>query len=248
MKNVNTWTKTSFLFVFLGHWCVHHYIPCDLSAKVAHLSVCRSILKEKLDISTSPLLLHTHTNCQPWRVGHWVMSSLSTILDWDYFFDSDWFDASISWGIWDIILMFLVAHNQLVRSNIVPPHLRSTERSSSLMVSVWTRWTTDVDTKVCWGQWSDLAYLSPYVLSMCHSLRSLALTDRVRHFLCVWVPWYQSQHSFDVSLYLAGAHPLAARPVLRNTTCTDELCAWVPWYESQHCFDVSLYLAGVHPL
>jgi hypothetical protein len=35
--------------VFLGRWRVHHYIPCGLSAKVAHLNACRSISKETLD-------------------------------------------------------------------------------------------------------------------------------------------------------------------------------------------------------
>ena len=34
MKNVNTWIKTSFLFVFLGRWFAHGYIPCGLSAKL----------------------------------------------------------------------------------------------------------------------------------------------------------------------------------------------------------------------
>ncbi len=54
----NNWTKTSFLFVFLGRWSVHHYIPCGLSDKVAHLNPCRSSSKERLDVCTSPLLLH----------------------------------------------------------------------------------------------------------------------------------------------------------------------------------------------
>ena len=49
--------KTSFLFVFLGRWRVHHYIPCGLSAKVAHLNV----------------RTHAHTRrrawgCTPWRL------------------------------------------------------------------------------------------------------------------------------------------------------------------------------------
>ncbi len=72
---------------------------------------------------------------QSWSVGHWVMSSLSTILGLGFFFGSDCFGASISWGNWDIMLMFLVAHNLLARSDIVPPHLRPSERSSALMVS-----------------------------------------------------------------------------------------------------------------
>jgi hypothetical protein len=63
------------------------------------------------------------------------MSSLSTILAWGFFFGSNCFGASISWGIWDIMLMFWVAHNLLARSDIVPPHLRPSERSSTLMVS-----------------------------------------------------------------------------------------------------------------
>ena len=49
--------KHRFFFVFLDHWCVHQYIPCGLSAKVAHLNACRSISEERLDVSTTPLLL-----------------------------------------------------------------------------------------------------------------------------------------------------------------------------------------------
>ena len=96
----------------------------------------RPLSHADLIVSMRELLLsRARTTCQSWRVGHWVTSLLSTMLGLCFFFGSDCVDANISWGIWNIVLMFLVAHNLSARSDMVPPHLRPSERSSSLMVS-----------------------------------------------------------------------------------------------------------------